>query len=65
MLPTEKPSAQQPGWVCRKCGDIYRAGAWKVVNTWHGGKCGVCQQQATVTEPRNCGYLLPSWMEHK
>lgn len=65
MPKKKKPSREQPVWVCYGCGDTHRAGKWYAYSTWHGGMCGVCHQPKPVTEPRDCGYLLPSWMTHK
>ena len=59
-----KAAAQQPQWVCRECGERHKAGMWQAYSTWHGGRCDVCQQPKIVTEPRDCGYLLKTWMEH-
>lgn len=57
-------AAQQPGWVCEECGNRYKAGKWKQYSTWHYGKCDVCQQPKSVTEPRDCGYLKKEWAKH-
>ena len=54
----------QPCWICHACGEQHKAGDWFEYSTWHGGKCDVCQKLAPVTQPRDCGYLFESWMEH-
>lgn len=50
----------QPTWVCYTCGRKY--GSFKPGTcTWHKDTCGVCGKDATVTEPRDFGYLLQGW----
>lgn len=53
-----------PAWICRPCGIRWgkgvRAGR---VSTWHPDRCGVCQQETAVTEPRDFGHLNQEWRE--
>jgi hypothetical protein len=54
-------SHEYPNWICNACGLRHgrkRAGEG---TTWHHGKCDVCQQPATVTEPRDFGHLT-DWL---
>lgn len=51
-----------PSWVCSSCGAKYgrrRCG----IATWHGGACGICGINASVTKPRGFGHLKPGWRE--
>lgn len=51
-----------PAWVCSSCGAKYgrrRCG----IATWHGGTCGICGIEASVTEPRDFGHLKPGWRD--
>lgn len=62
----------QPYWVCNECGTKW--GAWfngsnyvgpaPHYATYHEGTCGVCGSTATVTEPRDYGYLRKGWREY-
>jgi hypothetical protein len=49
-----------PRWICLDCGNKYgrRAGG---VCTMHVGKCDVCGEEKSVTEPRDFGYLFDGW----
>lgn len=50
-----------PVWTCRECGDAYGRGMPEDhVATWHTGICGVCGQEAAVTEPRDFRHF-PNW----
>ena len=43
-----------PSWVCADCAE--KAGGNMPAHhiaTWHNGKCGVCEQEVAVTEPRD------------
>lgn len=52
----------QPGYVCGKCGELYRIGSWSDGATWHMGRCDACQVDNTgVTTPDACGYLRGDW----
>lgn len=54
----------QPQWVCYECGvkhGFFSPG----LATWHPDTCGVCDQQKTVTEPRDFGYLAKGWKEKR
>jgi len=53
--------APQPSNVCGACGDRFRLGKWNEGATWYHAHCGVCLQEADVTEPRDCGYLGNDW----
>lgn len=49
-----------PRWICASCGDKYGnrpAG----ISTWHPDTCGICGASASVTEPRDYGYLKKDW----
>ena len=50
----------QPVWVCADCGTEH-GNRQPQYATWHMGTCGVCGNHAAVTEPRDFGYLRPSW----
>lgn len=44
-----------PDWICDSCGDKY--GKYSAgCSTFHTGICGVCGEEASVTEPRDYGY---------
>lgn len=46
-----------PEWVCKDC--AYKAGGVSprgMVSTFHRGKCDVCGEIKSVTEPRDYGY---------
>jgi len=54
----------QPDWMCKECGDIFRAGEWKQISCWHTDTCRVCgKSNVAVTEPRDCGYLRVGWRD--
>ena len=49
-----------PEWICHECGMKYgrrEPGS----ATWHTGKCDVCGETKSVTQPRDFGHLV--WME--
>jgi hypothetical protein len=50
----------QPVWTCADCGIEHGNGEPQFA-TWHMGTCGVCGCRRAVTEPRDYGYLRPSW----
>lgn len=62
-----KSSLIQPNWVCFSCGNKYRAKPpiQDHVSTIHMGKCEVCHEEKPVTEPRDFGYLVHAWRDHK
>lgn len=59
----------QPDWVCDECGQKW--GRWwdgpiytgpsTHYATYHSGLCGVCNEEKTVTEARDYGYLRQGW----
>ena len=56
--------AAYPKWVCEDCAlnGIERFGAEgkrRDQSSWHYGLCDVCNQQKSVTEPRDFGF--PKW----
>jgi hypothetical protein len=51
----------QPSWVCQHCGKKYGQKPREGVSTWHYGECNVCHNHASVTEPRDFGYLKQGW----
>lgn len=61
----------QPEWVCHSCGVthgfLYHSEmvSYRTENTeystYHMGTCGVCEANESVTQPKDYGYLLPSW----
>lgn len=49
---------QQPKLVCHECGIKYGRKVIKDhISTYHIGTCDVCNQETSVTEPRDFGYL--------
>lgn len=51
-----------PSWVCYDCGmrlgrREYGDGEMKS-STWHTGRCDVCGETKSVTEPRDFGHLV-------
>ena len=70
LMKTHKPlDLKQPDWVCRDCGGQW--GLWwdegnysgppHHFSTFHHGRCGVCNKQTGVTEPRDYGGLKEGW----
>ena len=55
---------EYPSWVCGDCGDRYGRRSSGVA-TWHPDTCGICGEEAIVTEPRDFGHLLDGWQAHK
>jgi rRNA maturation protein Nop10 len=48
-------SHEHPAWVCIDCGHLY--GGENLGATWHIGRCDICGETLTVTEPRDfAGY---------
>lgn len=45
-----------PAWVCSDCGKKYGR-CIPTCATWHVDKCGVCDKETMVTEPRDFGHL--------
>jgi len=51
-------SPSYPAWVCRPCGQTHGRGIPEGhIATWHMGTCGICGQDAEVTEPRDYKHL--------
>jgi len=46
-----------PQWICRECGMKYGKKECGVA-TWHFGKCDICGQETSVTEPRDFGHII-------
>jgi hypothetical protein len=57
-------SCHQPTWVCVPCGEKYSLGNGTDMSTFHDGTCHVCGKKASVTEPRDFGYLKETWVDH-
>jgi hypothetical protein len=49
-----------PQWVCLPCGAKFGRCVPSMA-CWHEGQCGVCDQPAVVTEPRDFGHLAAGW----
>jgi len=49
-----------PRWICNDCGSKHGRRLPDIA-TWHQGKCDLCQQVASVTEPRDFGHLRTGW----
>jgi hypothetical protein len=47
---------EYPNWACQECGKKH-GGKQKEVSCWHYGKCGVCEKNKNVTEPRDFGHF--------
>lgn len=47
---------EYPTWVCQECGEKASKGKQKTISTWHEGKCDVCGETKSVTEPRDFYY---------
>jgi hypothetical protein len=63
---SEQPTATVVSWVCHPCGMKYgRRTDPGSASTIHHGRCDVCGQPATVTQPRDYGHLRPEWREEK
>lgn len=56
----ERQRAKYPAWVCEPCGSKY-GHRTPTEATYHAGRCDVCGNSATVTEPRDYGHLKPGW----
>jgi hypothetical protein len=51
-------SPPYPAWICRPCGEAYGRGMpADHISTWHQGVCGICDQETSVTEPRDYKHL--------
>lgn len=47
-----------PDWVCLTCGEKFGRGMPEGhIATWHVDKCGICNQEVEVTEPRDFRHL--------
>lgn len=60
------PERPYPDLVCESCGS--RFGQTPLAarsGTWHVGKCGVCNANAAVSDPRDFGGLKPEWQTYK
>lgn len=57
-------TSNYPAWICQDCGMRWgnQVAGGRVV-TWHPGRCGICQQETAVTEPRDFGHLNQEWRE--
>jgi len=44
-------------WVCYDCG-VKHGRRVPGLATWHEGRCCVCGEMKTVTEPRDFGHLI-------
>lgn len=53
-----------PAWICSPCGDKHGRRECGI-STWHMGTCGVCGEQAMVSEPRDFGHLKDGWQKEK
>jgi hypothetical protein len=63
---TNKP--QRPNWICDPCGQLYGrwyqgnySGPLKHCATYHKGKCDICSDKTSVTEPRDYGHVVRDW----
>jgi hypothetical protein len=45
-----------PQWSCWECG-IKHGSKQVKLSTWHFGKCDVCKENKSVTEPRDFGHF--------
>ena len=54
-------AGHQPDWVCWLCGALHGRRRAPAAATWHDGVCDCCGEEASVTEPRDFGYLRPGW----
>jgi len=52
--------SDQPDWCCMECGLKFGKRSPSIA-CWHIGKCGSCNQEKEVTEPRDFGYLREGW----
>lgn len=59
-----KEAEVYPDWVCAICGDKYGYHEADVA-TWHINKCDICGEDSIVTEPRDFGFLNPTWKLHR
>lgn len=51
-----------PTWICQPCGKRHgNRPTTGEAATWHIGICGVCGEQAEVTQPRDFGHLRKTW----
>ena len=51
-----------PSWVCSECGRRFgNRPAQGMIATWHPGICGICNEEKSVTEPRDFGHLREGW----
>ena len=54
---------EYPKWACLECGKKHGRRTPKI-SSWHYGKCGVCEKNHPVTEPRDFGHF-PRWFSEK
>lgn len=51
-----------PDWICFDCGVKYGNREEGDATTWHDGTCGICGEEAPVTQPRDFGHLKEGWL---
>ena len=52
-----------PKWACADCGKEHGE-RFPRISKWHYGKCDVCDENKSVTEPRDYGHF-PHWFKEK
>lgn len=58
QISTKLAHRPYPDWICHTCGQEFGRGMPEGhVATWHVGKCGICNKQTEVTEPRDFRHL--------
>ena len=57
-------ASEQPKQVCWDCGVRYGTAFRDGVSSYWRGRCGVCHQDKSVTEPRDFGYLNRDWKHY-
>jgi hypothetical protein len=55
-----KQEPTYPQWICHPCG-IRHGNRIAGIACWHFGLCGICQNETSVTEPRDFGHLKHGW----
>lgn len=51
------PQADYPDWICYECGMKYGRSEPRK-STWHIGRCDICGETKSVTQPRDFGHLV-------